>query len=184
MAAVAAAATVMYRQLKPAAAYAVRRLGPALGRGAMRWGAAAAVPGAGEIVLIAGIAYEVWGIYNEMSGEGGEAVEAAQEAAAGANSASLPPNDGDKDPNTNDRKPKQVERLHSKETILKDNPDSYKYWSNRPTREIVDSLRPSYAQDAEPLMVNRDGKIVQGNTRILVLEERGFDIQSLPRMRY
>jgi hypothetical protein len=47
------------------------------------------------------------------------------------------------------------------------------------TDDIVKSLRPG---SAEPLIVKPDGRIFQGNTRILVLEERDFDVNSLPRV--
>jgi hypothetical protein len=47
--------------------------------------------------------------------------------------------------------------------------------------DIVKSLRPGAEN---PLKVGADGRIFDGNTRILVLEERGFDINSLPRVPY
>jgi len=46
------------------------------------------------------------------------------------------------------------------------------------TEEIVKSLRPGALQ---PLIVKPDGTIVQGNTRIKVLEERGYPVDALPR---
>jgi hypothetical protein len=42
----------------------------------------------------------------------------------------------------------------------------------------VDSLRPGALQ---PLIVKPDGTVVQGNTRVKVLEERGYPINDLPR---
>jgi hypothetical protein len=47
------------------------------------------------------------------------------------------------------------------------------------TGEIVDSLAP---RAAEPLTVKLDGRIFDGNTRIKVLQERGYDINILPRV--
>jgi hypothetical protein len=47
------------------------------------------------------------------------------------------------------------------------------------TEDIVKSLQPG---SSNPLTVKPDGRIFEGNTRILVLEERGFDINSLPRV--
>ena len=46
------------------------------------------------------------------------------------------------------------------------------YWRGRPTDEIVRSLRPGSAQ---ALRVKPDGRVMNGNTRIKVLEERGYD---------
>lgn len=47
------------------------------------------------------------------------------------------------------------------------------------TDEIVNSLTP---HAAEPLTVKLDGRIFDGNTRIKVLQERGYDINTLPRV--
>ena len=47
------------------------------------------------------------------------------------------------------------------------------------TEDIVRSLAPS---SREPLTVKPDGRIVDGNTRIKVLQERGYDIETLPRV--
>lgn len=55
---------------------------------------------------------------------------------------------------------------------------SLEYWRTRPTAEIVASLVPG-GQD--PLLVKADGRMMNGNTRTKVLEERGFDINGLPR---
>jgi hypothetical protein len=52
------------------------------------------------------------------------------------------------------------------------------HWRKQPTSAIVDSLRPG---QLESLKVKPDGRIMNGNTRIKVLEERGYDVQSLPR---
>lgn len=42
----------------------------------------------------------------------------------------------------------------------------------------MNSLQPG---QPEALKVKFDGRIMNGNTRIKVLEERGFDMNSLPR---
>ena len=47
------------------------------------------------------------------------------------------------------------------------------------TEDIVRSLAPG---SREPLTVKPDGRIVDGNTRIKVLQERGYDIETLPRV--
>lgn len=69
----------------------------------------------------------------------------------------------------------ELKRIHPDETTK----SSYDYWSKRSTDEIVKSLRPG---QEEPLMVKPDGRIFQGNTRALVLQERGFDINTLSRV--
>jgi len=51
-------------------------------------------------------------------------------------------------------------------------------WRLEPTPHIVRSLKPGRL---EPLWVTEDGIVWQGNVRILVLEERGFNVNSLPR---
>lgn len=71
-----------------------------------------------------------------------------------------------------------IRRIHSKETITTgSNRYDYEYLNKQSTDEIVRSLKPG-AQN--PLTVKPDGRIYDGNTRVLILEERGFDIQSLP----
>jgi hypothetical protein len=55
---------------------------------------------------------------------------------------------------------------------------SLDYWRQLGTEEIVESLRPG---KIESLKVKSDGRILNGNVRIKVLEERGFDINSLER---
>ena len=52
------------------------------------------------------------------------------------------------------------------------------YWRQQSTADIVQSLQRG---NVEALQVKPDGRIMNGNTRIKVLEERGVDIQSLPR---
>jgi hypothetical protein len=49
------------------------------------------------------------------------------------------------------------------------------------TDDIIESLKPG---SNEPLRVKSDGTIVDGNTRIKVLEERGVDVNNLPRTSY
>jgi hypothetical protein len=53
-----------------------------------------------------------------------------------------------------------------------------KYWRRRKTQEIVESLRSG---TDESLKVKPDGRIINGNVRIKILEERGFDVNSLER---
>ncbi len=55
---------------------------------------------------------------------------------------------------------------------------SLEYHRTRPTEEIVESLQPG--KDGS-LKVKPDGRVFQGNTRIKVLEERGYPVHDLPR---
>ena len=55
----------------------------------------------------------------------------------------------------------------------------YDFWKGKPTEEIIESLKPD---SRIPLRVNPDGTIVDGNTRIRVLEERGIDVNKLERI--
>jgi len=66
--------------------------------------------------------------------------------------------------------------MHSDDTIT--STSSYDFWSRRSIDEIVESLRPGLR---ESLKVRADGLIENGNTRLKVLEERGYDINSLAR---
>jgi hypothetical protein len=52
------------------------------------------------------------------------------------------------------------------------------HWRKQPTDDIVRSLAPG---SREALRVKPDGRIMNGNTPIKVLEERGFDVNNLPR---
>ena len=51
-------------------------------------------------------------------------------------------------------------------------------WRSQSTECIVRSLEIGHL---EPLWVTDDGLVWQGNVRILVLEERGFNVNCLPR---
>jgi hypothetical protein len=77
-----------------------------------------------------------------------------------------------------------LKRLHSDETLNRGfYRMSLEYWRGQPTRTIVDSLRPRQrdAKYQEFLKVKTDGAIMQGNTRVKVLEERGYNVNQLPR---
>ena len=52
------------------------------------------------------------------------------------------------------------------------------YWRQQPTADIIRSLQPG---NVESLKVKPDGRIMNGNTRIKALEERGGDVNDLPR---
>jgi hypothetical protein len=72
-----------------------------------------------------------------------------------------------------------LRRIHADETIAS-GPGRFSldYWRGRATEEVVESLRPG---KAEAPRVKPDGRIVNGNVRVTVLEERGFDVEGLER---
>ncbi len=73
-----------------------------------------------------------------------------------------------------------LKRIHSDETYQLD-PEaaaSLAHWRTKSTAEIVQSLKIG-ADDA--LSTWKDGRMSDGNTRTKVLEERGYDINSLAR---
>jgi hypothetical protein len=100
----------------------------------------------------------------------------AEGEAAAAPAARIRPGPGT--PHTGDFDLPPLKLLHP-ETSLR--ASSLKYWGEQTTEGIVSSLRPG-AQ--EPLLVKADGTIMQGNTRIYVLQQRGYDVNSLPRTLY
>lgn len=55
---------------------------------------------------------------------------------------------------------------------------SLEYHRTRSTEELVDSLRVGHD---ESLRVKPDGRVFQGNTRVKVLQERGYPVDDLPR---
>lgn len=80
-----------------------------------------------------------------------------------------------------------LRRLHSDATLNRGfYRISLEYWRGQPTGSIVESLKPR-ARDPkyqEFLKVKSDGTIMQGNTRVKVLEERGYNVNQLPRTLY
>lgn len=72
-----------------------------------------------------------------------------------------------------------LKRIHPDSTY---NQGSAKYDLERvrrmDTNKIIESLAPGAK---EPLLVKPDGRVFDGNTRIKVLEERGYDVNRLPR---
>lgn len=69
--------------------------------------------------------------------------------------------------------------IHADETLSSSiNRFALKYWRKRSTEEIVESLRPG---NNESLKVKPDGRILNGNVRVKVLEERGYDTHNLER---
>jgi hypothetical protein len=71
----------------------------------------------------------------------------------------------------------ELQILHEAETIQRD--PGYGYWSQQSTESIVRSLEPGAE---EPLLVKPNGVVANGNTRISILQERGYDVDGLPRV--
>ena len=72
-----------------------------------------------------------------------------------------------------------LRRIHADETLRSGvSRFSLEYWRQRTTEEIVESLGPG---KSEALKVKLDGRILNGNVRVKILEDRGFDINSLER---
>ena len=73
-----------------------------------------------------------------------------------------------------------LQRIHPDSTYESDSSarQSLNYWRQRSTGEIVESLKPG---TAESLTVYPDGRIANGNTRVKVLQERDYAVETLPR---
>ena len=72
-----------------------------------------------------------------------------------------------------------LRRIHSDETLESGaSRFSLSYWRRQETESIVDSLRPG---QPEALKVKPDGRVLDGNVRVKVLEERGYDIEGIDR---
>lgn len=69
------------------------------------------------------------------------------------------------------------------ESTLKSGSNLFDYnaLSKWATEDLVKSLRPG---EVEALTVKADGTIMQGNMRTFILQERGYPINSLPRVPY
>lgn len=74
---------------------------------------------------------------------------------------------------------KALRLIHSEGTLRQ---SSLEYWRAKSTPEIVESLRPG---TDEPLIVREmDGAVMNGNHRIRVLQERGYDVNTLERTSF
>ena len=70
-----------------------------------------------------------------------------------------------------------LKRIHSDATMTSGlNRFGYDFWRQQAIDDIVQSLRPGAD---EALRTKSDGWIINGNTRINVLEERDFDVNAL-----
>ena len=70
-------------------------------------------------------------------------------------------------------------RIIHNEPPLKGTAD-YEKWNKKSTQEIIDSLAPGPNNRNGELTIYDDGAIINGNTRITILMERGVDVNSLP----
>lgn len=72
-----------------------------------------------------------------------------------------------------------LRRIHSDRTLESGSGRlSLEYWRGQPTENVIESLRPG---NPEALLTKPDGRLMNGNTRVKVLEERGVDVDGLPR---
>ena len=72
-----------------------------------------------------------------------------------------------------------LRRIHSDQTLETGSGRfSLEYWRKQPTDDIIRSLRPG---SPEALRAKPDGRVMNGNVRVRVLEERGVEVNSLPR---
>jgi hypothetical protein len=67
-----------------------------------------------------------------------------------------------------------LKRLHPDTSLSK---AGLAFWRRQPTEMIVKSLAPG---QRDSLKVKMNGIIMDGNTRVKVLEERGFAVDALP----
>jgi hypothetical protein len=74
--------------------------------------------------------------------------------------------------------PPPLRSIHPDGSLRKSSLD---FWGKKSNQEIVDSLR---AGQPEALRVYPDGRIANGNTRVKILRDRGFDVDALPREIY
>ena len=70
-------------------------------------------------------------------------------------------------------------RLHSDSTIMEGNKTSFDYWQTKSSEEIIQSLKEG--SKFGELTVSPSGTVMDGNTRIKILEERGINVNELPR---
>jgi hypothetical protein len=73
-----------------------------------------------------------------------------------------------------------LSRLHGDAIITGGNASSYQFWKGKSTEEIIESLKPG-SRFGE-LTVKPSGVVMNGNTRIKVLEERGVDVNAIERV--
>ena len=76
------------------------------------------------------------------------------------------------------RQPESTLKFAHDEATIRANP-SFAYWLALATEDIVATLQPGTRM---PLTVKPDRTV--GNTRVWILRDRGYDVDSLPRVTY
>ena len=71
---------------------------------------------------------------------------------------------------------RQLRRLHGDHTLRN---SSLEYWRKQSNESIIRSLTSG---GEEHLTIRPDGTVLQGNHRVKVLEERGYDTSNLLRL--
>ncbi len=68
-------------------------------------------------------------------------------------------------------------RIHTDETPSPGlSRSSLRYWREQKTETIAEPLRPGNRESSQ---VKPDGRVLNGNVRVKVLEERGFNVDGL-----
>jgi hypothetical protein len=57
---------------------------------------------------------------------------------------------------------------------------SLAYWRSKQSDFVLKSLLDPASPDYEPLAVRHDGTVLNGNTRLFVLQQGGYDINTIP----
>ena len=68
--------------------------------------------------------------------------------------------------------------LHTAATLI---PSKLAHFRTVPTDQLIDSLRPG---QAGALKAKADGTLMEGHHRLVVLRDRGIDIDALPREQF
>lgn len=68
--------------------------------------------------------------------------------------------------------------LHSSHSLI---PSKLTYFRSVPTDQLIASLRPG---QAGALKAKADGTLMEGHHRVVVLRERGVNVDELPREPY
>jgi hypothetical protein len=125
---------------------------------------------------IGGLAIVATGTF--LGGAAGGVVQDLAEKFGGKSSATPPPDGDDDKKKESPATQPALKRIHSNDTLKNSNKSSYDYLNKMSTKDIVKSLQPG---QEESLIVKPDGRVFQGNMRTMILEERGVNINSLPR---
>ncbi len=70
---------------------------------------------------------------------------------------------------------KKFNLIHSRDTIIRSNKSSYDFWNKRSADNIVESL----VNGPERIIIDAGGKVWNGNTRLTVLQNKGYDVTKI-----